>query len=118
MQPLLKFQKYPIGGSGFSKKYSYYDPIGITTVRTSYIHNGYMFFTYRMGIPLTICFIIALILFLIKGERNSRSTKDEFYRFIAIGGATSIVMMIITNFITTTFMSRESIFVMAISFAW
>lgn len=112
-----QINKYPLGGSGFAKKYTYYDPIGLTTVRTVYVHNGYMFLTYKMGIPLTACFALFLLIFLIKGERFSRRGTREIDRLLAIAGATTILMMIVTNFITTTFLSREALFVMALAVA-
>jgi hypothetical protein len=109
--------RYPIGGSGLSKKFSFYDPIGIKKVDSNFIHNGYLFIIYRIGIPLSLLYFLFLLISLMKPVLILRRVEGDFWRMALIGSLTSILMMIVTNFITTTFFAREGSFIMAVSIA-
>lgn len=111
---LEQIEKYPFGGSGLARKFSYYDPIGITTQRTNFVHNGYLSLIYRVGYPLAIVFFIYLLLIFIKSFYYVFKTRDVFYKTIAICSATSIMMMIITNLLTTTISLREGSLLMGL----
>ncbi len=109
-----QIEKYPLGGSGLARKFSYYDPIGVTTQRTHFIHNGYLYLIYRLGYPLAFVFFIYLLMIFIKSFYYAFKTKDIFYKTIAICSATSIMMMLITNLVTTTIPLREGSLLMGL----
>ncbi len=109
-----QIENYPLGGSGLARKFSYYDPIGISTQRTNFVHNGYLYLIYRLGYPLAIIFFIYLFLILMKSFYYSFKVKDRFYKTLAICSATSILMMILTNFVTTTIPLRDGSLIMAL----
>lgn len=108
----------PLGGSGMAKVFYYFNPYFIVTEETNYIHNAYLFFSYRLGIPMAILFFIPSFRYLIKGEYLSRKIRDPFFKVLVIGSFLSILIMLISNYFTTTYLGRDAIFVMAISFAF
>jgi O-antigen ligase len=112
---MSEIMKYPIGGSGLSKKFSFYDPIRMIKLDSHFIHNGYMFYIYRMGIPISILFFLFILINLIKPVFLLRTVNDDFWRMALIGSLASILMMMVTNFITTTFCAREGSFILAVS---
>ncbi len=125
MARLVEYQKvwkgiaeYPMGGNGMGTEFDFWSFLENSTRRTRIIHNGYLFFMYKTGIPLTLVFIFPFFYYLIKAEGLSRKTDDEFFRSLSLGSFLAVFLLIISNFTSTQFISRESVFVTALSFAF
>jgi len=112
-----KIQQYPLGGSGMGKEFSFHEPILKYEKRTDFIHNGYLFFSYRLGIPVFLLFLYSFIYFIIKAENYSRLLKDDFYKLIALGSLCSLVLLLVSDFSTTQFLQRDGVFILAVSYA-
>lgn len=111
-------KEYPIGGNGMGKEFDFWSFLENSTRRTRIIHNGYLFFMYKTGIPLTLVFIFPFFYYLIVSEKLSRKTKNEFFRLLSLGSFLAVFLLIISNFTSTQFISRESVFVTALVFAF
>ena len=70
----------PLGGNGFAKEFQFYNPITQSTKHTNFIHNAYIFLTYRLGIPMALCFFAVMLYFLFIGEQISRKSPDDFLK--------------------------------------
>ncbi len=107
----------PILGQGHRYEFSFFNPISQETSKTSFIHNGYINLALKTGIPLTVIFYLALLLYLIKGFLISVRTKSKFYQTLAICGYLSLFMLFATNFVTSSFFFRDGTMVTALSIA-
>ncbi len=110
---------YPLSGNGLGKKISFFDPFGLSTVKTNIIHNGYLWFLFRFGIPASILIFYFYLYYLFRLEKLARKTKDKFTKTLYISCFLLMVLMIISNFTSAQFMYRDGIFtsVIAIAFA-
>lgn len=113
-----KIEQYPLGGSGMGKEFSFHEPILKYEKRTDFIHNGYLFFSYRLGIPVLCIFLFSFIYFIIKAENYSRLLKDNFYKLLALGSLCSLILMLVSDFSTTQFLQRDGVFILAVSYAF
>lgn len=115
---LKEAYKYPLSGNGFAKEFSFYNPITNETTRYTIIHNSYISFFYRIGIPLSLMFFSVMIFYLIYGFKLSLLIKDQFYRYVAIGAYLSMFMMIVGSFSTPLFLFKDGTFITAYSIAF
>ena len=113
----IQIEKYPLGGSGFAKEFMYYNPLGAVTHRSNFTHNGYLYLPYRFGIPIALCFILPLFFNFFKSLAYVFREKDIYYRIILLGSGASLLMVLISNLVTTTFLMRDGTFVIALSYA-
>lgn len=115
---IKRIKQYPLAGNGMGKFFSFHEPIKKFERRTDFIHNGYLFFAYRFGIPVFCFFLYPFIYFIIKAESYSRLIKDEFYKKIALGSLCSLLLLLISDFSTTQFLQRDGVFILAVSYAF
>jgi hypothetical protein len=113
---LKKISDYPLGGNGLGRTFHFFNPIPVSTTRTGVIHNGYLYLSYRIGIPLTLCFLVVIIYYFIRLERYSRIISDSFYRTLALGGFVSMLLIFISNITSPQFQSRDGVFIILFSF--
>ncbi|MFH1050074.1 MAG: O-antigen ligase family protein [bacterium] len=117
-QVLKGIEEYPMAGNGLSDVIVYWNSLESYTTRVRFIHNGYLYIMYKLGIPaLFVCFF-PFVYFLIKGERFARKETDEFYRILCVGSFMAIILMFVSNFTAAQISSREAMFVTALSFAF
>lgn len=115
--PVIKsIKELPLGGKGLGTVHVYRQGQELYTVRTLHIHNGYLFFAFRLGIPLFICFLFPMFYYMIKAEKLARRTNDLFLKIIFLGSFTSILIMLVANFMTTVFHSRDGTFLILFAF--
>jgi hypothetical protein len=110
-------EEYPMAGTGLAYKFTFYNFLTQRTVRTSFIHNSYLFIMMKLGIPIMIVCFFPYIFYIIKGERYARKSDDEFFRLLSLGSFLSLVLMIVSNFTAAQIIMRESVFVTIMSFA-
>jgi len=113
-----EIEKYPLGGSGLAKKFTFYNFLEQRSTHTSFIHNGYLFIAMKLGIPLAIICFLPFLIYLIKSESLARNIDDEFYRLLALGSFLSILLLIISNLTAAQIIQRETTFVTIFSFAF
>jgi len=112
-----KIKENPLGGNGFSKQFVYYNSILQYSLHSIYTHNGYLFFTYRYGIPLALIYFFPIFYLFGKSIFLYIRIHDLFYKFVVLGGFTGLILLIISSVTSAQFMNRDGIFVLAISFA-
>ncbi len=106
-----------LSGNGLSAQFHFYDPIPELTKRTNIIHNGYIYFLYRMGLPLTLAYMSVMVIAFFKSFELSKQIKDTFFRNIALSGWLTILTLFIVNTTSSQFAYRDGIFVVAFGLA-
>lgn len=117
-QVLKGIYQYPLAGNGLARKFDFWNILDSQTSHARFIHNGYLFIMFRMGIPALIVFLIPYFYYLVIGERMARKSKDEFYRLLSVGSFMAILLMLISNFTAAQLIQREAVFVTALAFAF
>jgi len=117
-QEFKGIMEYPMAGQGLSKKITYWNTLESYTSRVQYIHNGYIYVAYKMGIPAFFVFFFPFIYYLVKGEKLARKESDVFFRILTLGSYLAILMILISIFTATQLSSREGNFVIALSFSF
>lgn len=108
----------PLGGNGLGKGIHFYEKIRQETNRTKTIHNGYLFFFFRMGIPLSLFILVPIFFYMFKAESLARRSKDGFFRTILLGAAASLLLMVVAAMTNSAFVYRDGLFVLLLSFAF
>ncbi len=111
-------KEYPMAGNGLARKVVFWNILESSTARARFIHNGYLFIMYRMGIPAMLVCFFPYFYYLKKGEKLSRKTDNEFYRLLSVGSFLAILLMLISNFTAAQIIQREAAIVTALSFAF
>lgn len=106
-----------LGGNGMGKPFKYFDTIKGYHITTYFVHNGYLYFAYRLGIPLALCFFFVFLYHLFKSFFLIFKCKDDFYRTLLIGVLCSLLLLLIANFSTTVFNNRDGLFVVIFSYS-
>ncbi len=121
----------PIYGHGLRKQYTSFFAIKGYNVRRSFVHNGYLDNLHKTGIPMTLLFYTAMILFNVKGyivgwklkrycakNRINKRSNLHFFTALAIGASLTITMLFITNMVTSSFFTRNAFLVTAFCLAF
>ncbi len=112
-----QISKYPLGGTGAAKEFTFWNFLTGQTRRTRIIHNGYLYMARNFGIPLAIVYFFPFFYYLFKSEKYARKIDDEFFRVISLGALTTLVCMIVSDITMAQVMQREGAFVIAFAFA-
>lgn len=115
---LNKTLEFPLGGNGLAKVFYFYNPVPGFFQHSQVNHNGYIYFLYRTGIPLSICLFTFLIIYTLRSEYLARKLNDPFYKSLALSAFLMLILQIIANFTTTQFNSRDGVFVFLLSIAF
>lgn len=107
-----------LSGNGFAKEFSFYNPISETTKHTSIIHNGYIYFMYRMGIPMTLIYLTVLFYYFYKSFILLKLVKEPFFKIIIISSFGSMAALFIINLTSSQFMYRDGLFTVAFLLAF
>lgn len=110
--------EFPLGGKGLGTTHEYYQSYNTITLRTLNVHNGYLYFIYRIGYPLIAFFIIPIVYYIFKAERLARKTDDAYLKILLLGSFSSLILMLTANFMAAVFNSRDGtfLFILSISF--
>ncbi len=106
-----------LSGNGLSANFHFYDPIPEMTKRTNIIHNGYIYFIFRIGVPLTLAYLAVMLLTFLKSFELSKQIKDRFYKNVALSGWLTMLTLFIVNITSSQFAYRDGIFVVAFGLA-
>lgn len=108
----------PLSGNGMAKQISFFDPITTNTNHTTIIHNGYLWFLFRFGLPASLLIFYFYLYYLFKLEKLARKTENKFYKALYLSFFLSMLLMIIANFTSSQFVYRDGVFVTVIAIAF
>lgn len=112
-----RIKESPFIGNGFGSTYTFRNPISGQNDYTSIIHNSYLHFFFRVGIPLTLMFFGIFVIMVFKSLFYSFKIKvDLFYKILMIGVFLSFVTLFITGMFTMTFILRDALILNAFFF--
>jgi O-Antigen ligase len=114
---IKQIKKNPIGGYGMRAKINFYNPIDQLNTETAVNHNGYLFLFYRVGIPMALLYLFTMFYWTYKGAVYALRIKDSYYKNMIIALFACLVLIIISNFPSTQFHSRDAVFIMSLSYA-
>jgi len=95
--------------------HEYIQPADLVTIRTLNVHNGYLFFLFRIGYPLFALFLFFIFYYIFKAGLLLFKIKDTFHKLLLLGSLNSLILMIVANFLTIVFNSRDGTFVILLS---
>ena len=113
-QILLK----PIGGSGPAVEFTFYNPHLLESFTTHYIHNGYIYYAFHVGIPMAVVFFIPQVYYTAVSFYRAWYAKDIFYKYLLVASGCALVMYLTTSFAATVYISRDGSFVLALVYAF
>lgn len=112
-----KIKEAPFIGNGFGATFTFRNPITGNMNYSSVIHNSFLHFFFRIGIPLTLMFFGIFGVMFVKSIYYSIKIRiDIFYKVLMIGVFLSCVSLIITGMVTMTFIFRDTLIINAILF--
>lgn len=107
---ISKIKESPFIGNGFGSTFTFRNPITGANNYTSVIHNSFLHFPYRIGIPLSIMYFSVFIIIFFKSLYYSIKIKvDLFYKILMICVTLSIISLFITGMFTMTFIIRDAL---------
>lgn len=110
-----KIKSSPFIGNGFGYEFTFKNPIASFMTYTSIIHNSFLHFAYRIGIPLTIMYFSIFFYFFYKAIFYTiKIKKDLFYKILMLGATLSFITMVITGMFTMTFILRDALIINAV----
>lgn len=112
-----KIKESPFLGKGFGALFTFRNPITGKMNYSSVIHNSFLHFFFRIGIPLTLMFFGLFGVIFVKSIFYSIKLKiDIFYKILMIGTFLSVISLLITGMFTMTFIFRDTLIINAILF--
>lgn len=109
-----KIKESPFIGNGFGNTFTFKNPITSFMNYSSIIHNSFLHFAFRIGIPLTIMYFSVFFYFYYKAIFLTIKVKDSFFKIIMLGISLSFSTMLITGMFTMTFILRDAIIINAV----
>lgn len=107
---ISKIQDSPFIGNGFGNTFTFRNPITGENNYSSVIHNSFLHFPYRVGIPLSIMYFSVFVITLFKSIFYSIKIKtDVFYKVLMICVSLSVISLFITGMFTMTFIIRDAL---------
>jgi hypothetical protein len=102
----------PFIGKGFGYLFTFKNPITGFMNYSSIVHNSFLHFAYRIGIPLTILYFYIFFYFFYKSIFYSiKIREDLFFKILMIGISLCFITMVITGFFTMTFILRDALII-------
>lgn len=110
-----KIKSSPFVGNGFGYEFTFKNPIASFMTYTSIIHNSFLHFAYRIGIPLTIMYFSIFFYFFYKAIFYTiKIREDLFYKILMLGITLCFITMVITGMFTMTFILRDALIINAV----
>lgn len=105
-----EIQKYPLGGKGMGNKVHFYNILTSYTFHTHNIHNGYLYFCYKLGIPMALLYLSCLIYYAFKAFFLSLRKSNLFFKALSIASFLGFITVFIANTTSAAFVYREGYF--------
>jgi O-antigen ligase len=112
-----RINENPLGGNGMGSKIKFYHSGNKATTITHNIHNSYLYTAQRYGIPMAICFFSAMILYLFKSFKLALKIKDQFDKMLILAAFNTMLMLLITSFVTAIHYYRDGMVTTAVTIA-
>lgn len=113
----LKYiKRYPLGGNGLGKKFSYYNSLSMNNWHAHIVHNGYLHLAYRIGIPLTLLYLLVFFVLFYKCIIAFLCSKNEFSKMLSIMAMNAFILHILANMTSPQFMFRDGIIMIAVTY--
>ncbi len=109
-----KIYKNPIVGYGLGAKFSFFDVIRLTTRRTDYAHNVYLYFWFKLGILGLISFIAFYALYIRGSYRLFRETPPSAEKGLAVGLVALLLAMIPLSLTSPQFLQKDSLLIITL----
>ncbi|MFA6990412.1 MAG: O-antigen ligase family protein [Candidatus Gastranaerophilaceae bacterium] len=112
-QVIKKIFENPLGGNGLAKTFHFYNVIETRTSFTDIIHNGFLYITYRAGIPTALLYFSFIIFYTIKAWDNLVRSTSNYLKALSLSNFAVMIALYIVNFTSPQFFYRDGIFVTA-----
>ena len=83
----------PIEGSGFGAALNWTTPGAQRALTTSFVHNGYLWLAWKVGVPLA---LVALVI-LVASLRRQRVSWGSDYAFLHVGAQAAVLSLLVIN---------------------
>lgn len=112
---IKRIKDKPLLGNGFNSEFKFYNPITLYYQKQTFVHNGYLYLAYRLGIPLTLMFLFFYFYYLFKAERLVRRLKFGKHKLLALGALSIMVALVVSNMTAAHFTGRDGVWVVCFS---
>jgi O-antigen ligase len=107
----------PLVGHGLGAELRHFHTIDLWTKSSLFIHNGYLFLLFKVGILGTMIFLCFFLLTCLKAVQLSRTLPRGFPRAAIQGFSGVLIAMLFVTITSNVFISKESLLVIAIASA-
>ncbi|MEI6090181.1 MAG: O-antigen ligase family protein [bacterium] len=107
---LGEIQKYPLGGKGMGNKVHFYNILVSQTFHTLNIHNGYIFFCFKLGIPMALVYLSFFLFYTFKAFFLSLRKSSLFFKALSIACFLGFISVLIANTTSMQFVYRDGHF--------
>ncbi len=104
----------PIVGYGLGMTYSFISPIP-REMPTWYVHNGYLYIFFKLGIFGLLSFLAFYIKSIKMGFRFQKNSVDPFLRAIFLGFLAVLIGMLLVSMTSPQFIQKDSLLIIAIA---
>lgn len=109
----------PLVGYGVGASYSHYDILLQRTITSLFIHNGYLFILYKVGLLGFVAFFGFFISVIVKTVRACRASRfDQVTTAFLRGGVAVFFGMLLVSITSNTFITKESLLLIALGSAY
>lgn len=104
----------PIIGNGFGSNFTFYEILKGFTETTWYIHNGYLFLFFKLGIVGALMYLYYYFSKLIATIKTARTTKEEKLASILTSFAAILSAMLVVNVTSPQFDDKVPVLIMSV----
>lgn len=108
---------HPLSGVGLGGRVFFYDVISETTGSPTFIHNGYLFLAYKLGIPITFMFVLSICLYIYEGFAKARLLQDILYKCTVMGATAALLAVLLVSITSNQFAIRHGISLISVYLA-
>jgi len=110
---LFHIQEHPLGGNGLAKTFTFYNILDQHNLTKNIIHNGYLYFMYRVGIPLSLLYFFFIGFYSLRSLLLIFKIKKPLFRNLNIAAFAGMLTLIGSNLLSSQFAYRDGIFMVA-----
>jgi O-antigen ligase len=110
-------QTQPIAGYGLGAGFSFYDPITNTTLKPTFIHNGYLFIAFKLGFVLWVLLYAGLTYYLARSYACALQAQTPLEKMFAVGAMSAVFALLVINLTSSIFEVRDGFIMLALLLA-
>jgi O-antigen ligase len=107
----------PIIGAGLGAEYSYYHLLRSSTQKTLFVHNGYLYLWFKLGIFGLLVFLGTFLAKISQGVRIIRERNVLFRNPFVLASTAILIAMLQVSFTSPQFYARDSVLIICICWA-